>query len=516
MSAIPAMPVLEARGVTRRFGATQALSDVDFRIAPGRVHALIGENGAGKSTLVRILSGVDRPSSGAVLVDGHEVAFTSTREARTHGIDLIHQELQLFPDLSVTENLFLGREQLTKWGTVDRAAQEAAAAAVLAKLGQTFSPRTTLGRLPLGQQQIVEIGRALVHKMRVLMMDEPTSALSASEIPILFRVMRDLTAHGVSIVYISHRLEELLAIADRVTVLRDGRVVGDAERRDIDVPWIVRRMTGREGRSDGPPSASSDAPVILIADRLGVPAVAGRVALTDVSLTLRAGEIVGVYGLMGAGRTELLESLFGVHADAVGAVRIGDRDVTGGDVAARIDAGLALVPEDRQASGLVPSFDVRRNVTLSSMRRLASFGYVSPAREAAAARPWLDRLHIKTQGLDAPIASLSGGNQQKVVIARGAMAQARVLLFDEPTRGVDVAAKADIVETMRQLAYAGAAILFATSDLSEIMMVATRALVMARGRITLDLPAGRFTEAQLASAASAAPATAEDGTLRVH
>ena len=299
--------------MTKRFSGTTALAGVDFAVEPGRVHALIGENGAGKSTLVKILAGVEQPTSGELLFEGDPVQFASPRDAGRLGIDIIHQELQLFPDLSIEENLFVGRERLTRWGTIDRAAQRTAATAALERLGQRLAIDRRVGSLPLGQQQIVEIARAVVHETRVLMMDEPTSALTASEMPVLFNVIRDLAAHGVGIVYISHRLEELLAVADTVTVLRDGLVVGHAARADVDVPWIVRRMTG----ADAPAAAAhgrsaSGAPILAVKD-LQLPAAPGRTGLRDVTFDVRPGEILGLYGLMGAGRTELMECLLGVH-----------------------------------------------------------------------------------------------------------------------------------------------------------------------------------------------------------
>jgi len=502
-SETPTTPILEARRVTKSFDGTLALSEVDFRLERGRVQALIGENGAGKSTLLKILAGIDTPTAGEVLLDERAVRFASAREASAAGISIIHQELALFPDLTVAENLFVGRETRTRWGTVAWDRQERAARDVLAKLGQGASPRALLGSLPLGQQQIVEIARALVHDTRVLLMDEPTSALTPSEIPVLFQVIRDLTRHGVSIVYVSHRLEELLAIADRVTVLRDGRTVGEAPAAEVDVPWIVRRMTGRDlapGTASRPPSTAAP---ILAVEGLRLPEKPGRTPLHDVSFELRAGEILGLYGLMGAGRTELFESLLGVHPEASGRVRLEDRDLQALDVSDRVAAGLALVPEDRQAAGLVPPFSVCQNVTLSSLGRLARHGYVSPAAEAEAARPWLEELRVKTPALDAPIGALSGGNQQKTVIARGVMSRPRVLLLDEPTRGVDVGARLEILESMRRLAAEGLGIVFATSDLAEVRAAATRVLVMARGRVTGDLGAGEATADALASAASA-------------
>ena len=498
--------ILEAKNVTKRFAATVALAGVDLAVESGRVHALIGENGAGKSTLVKILAGVEQPTSGELLFNGRHVQFASARDARAIGIDIIHQELQLFPDLSIEENLFVGRERLTRWGTIDRAAQREAAAAVLNRLGQALALDRPVGSLPLGQQQIVEIARAVVHETRVLMMDEPTSALTASEIPVLFDLIRDLTTHGVGVVYISHRLEELLAVADNITVLRDGIVVGHAPRADVNVPWIVQRMTGREGLAA--PSVHSYVPSgepVLVVKNLQLPSAQGRTGLRNVSFEVRAGEILGIYGLMGAGRTELMESVLGVHDDARGSVVVEGHDLAGLDVRERIDRGVAMIPEDRQTSGLVPTMSVQENMTLAHVDRLSRRGYLSPALEAEVASEWGRSLSLKTPSFDASISALSGGNQQKVVIARSVMTRPRVLLMDEPTRGVDVGAKAEIVATMRRLASDGMAIVFATSELAEIDAAATRALVMARGRIMANLAGSDMTAEAITSAASEKP-----------
>ena len=509
--AVSGTPVLEAAGIHRRFGATAALAGVDFRIDRGRVHALIGENGAGKSTLLRILAGIDQPTSGRLVLDGRDTRFESARDAADQGVTIIHQELQLFPDLDVTENIFAGREQRTRWGTVDTAAQLEITRSVLARLNHPIPPQTLVGTLPLGLQQIVEIARALARDVRVLLMDEPTSALGPSEVPQLFRVIRDLTSHGVSIVYVSHRLEELLAIADVVTVLRDGLVVGHAPVSDVNVAWIVERMTGRElTRRPSAPAAGPGATELRVS-QLHLPPRPGRTALHDVSFDVRAGEIVGLYGLMGAGRTELLESLLGVHGDASGRVDLSAREVGTLPIAERVAAGLAMVPEDRQAAGLVPDLSVLENATLSSIQQLSTFGHLSPARELRAAKPVLDELHVKMPGTNAPIAAISGGNQQKVVIARALLTDPRVLLLDEPTRGVDVGAKAEILDIMLRLASRGVAIVFATSDMADIRAVATRVLVMARGRIRADLDVAQATADVLASAASTVPDTLEGG-----
>jgi erythritol transport system ATP-binding protein len=500
---LPDSPVLAARGVTKRYAGTTALAGVDFAVASGRVHALIGENGAGKSTLVKILAGVERPTGGELVFQGQPVQFASPAEAGQLGIDIIHQELQLFPELSIEENLFVGRERLTRWRTIDRAAQRTAVTAVLERLGQRLAIDRRVGSLPLGQQQIVEIARAVVHDTRVLMMDEPTSALTASEIPVLFKLIHDLTAHGVGIVYISHRLEELLAIADTVTVLRDGAVVGHAARAEVSVPWIVQCMTGREASPMVAHEGTAAGEPILAVTNLELPPAQGRTGLRGVTFEVRPGEILGLYGLMGAGRTELMECVLGVHEDACGSVRLEGRELAGLDVRERIDLGIAMVPEDRQTSGLVPTMSVTQNMTLAHLSALSRGGYVSPGRETRVASEWASRLRVKAPALDAPIGTLSGGNQQKVVIARSVMTSPRVLLMDEPTRGVDVGAKREIVDTMRRLAADGMAVVFATSELAELHAAADRALVMTHGQIAAELSGQEMTDGALASAASA-------------
>ncbi|ODS52910.1 MAG: hypothetical protein ABS36_15745 [Acidobacteria bacterium SCN 69-37] len=507
----------EATHITKAYPGTTALRDVTFRLRAGEVHALIGENGAGKSTLVKILAGVDVPTSGTLRLDGRDVAFRSVGEAAARGIGLIHQELQLFPDLSIAENLFVGRERVNRWGTIDTAGQMDEARRVLRRLGQDLDPRAMLGALPLGLQQIVEIGRALVAETRVLMMDEPTSALTTAEIRVLFAIIRDLAARGVAIVYISHHLHELIEIADRVTVLRDGVHVGEAATSTIDVPWIVERMTGRRADRRNRQQVAPGGDVVLDVRDLSVPAAPGRTGLDRVSLQVRAGEVVGIYGLLGAGRTELFEGLMGVCPVTGGEVRLSGRRLDGLDVSDRVACGLAMVPEDRQAAGLVQPLDILQNMALSSLPRLASWGLVRSSMEAAEGTALAQRLRVKAAGLETPVTALSGGNQQKVVIARSVMARPRVLLFDDPTRGVDVAAKAEILETMRSLAADGLGVAFASSDLAEILDGADRVLVMARGHISGEVPIADATEASLTALASASALVAEsDGAVHVH
>jgi erythritol transport system ATP-binding protein len=497
--------VYDAHDVTKVYPGTTALKGVSFSARPGDVHALIGENGAGKSTLVKILAGVEAPTAGRLTLDSRDVRFASVRDASSVGIGLIHQELMLFPDLSVADNLFVGRERVSRWGSVDTASQERDARTALARLGQDIDPRALVGTLPLGQRQIVEIARALVAETRVLMMDEPTSALTAAEVHALFAVIRDLASHGVAIVYISHHLHELLAIADRITVLRDGQVVGAARAADVDVPWIVERMTGRppHARRDVPKPATGAA--VLDARDLTLPQRSGRAALDRVSLCLRGGEVCGIYGLLGAGRTELFETLLGVHDDAEGHVSLDGRSLDRCDVAGRVAAGIAMVPEDRQASGLVSTLTVKQNMTLADLPTFAPHGILDRAAERRACAALADTLRIRTPSLDAPVVALSGGNQQKVVIGRGVMPRPRVLLLDDPTRGVDVAAKAEILATMRSLAGGGVAVAFASSDLAEMIEAADRVLVMSRGRMRAEFAAAEVTEEQLTAAASSEP-----------
>jgi erythritol transport system ATP-binding protein len=490
----------EALDVTKQYPGTTALDRVSFAARPGEVHALIGENGAGKSTLVKVLAGVETPTSGRILLDGRPVRFASVRDAAAAGIGLIHQELQLFPDLSVAENVFVGRERVTAWGAVDTVAQERETRRALERLGQDLDPRSLVGTLPLGLRQIVEIARALVFETRVLMMDEPTSALTAAEVDALFRVIRDVRTHGVAVVYISHHLHELLAIADRVTVLRDGVAVGTAPASGIDVPWIVERMTGRAAVSQRPDRPIAERPIVLRAREISLPPRSGRTALDRVSIELRAGEVLGVYGLLGAGRTELFETLLGAHEDASGQVMLAGRSLDRSDVAARVAAGIAMVPEDRQTAGLIQSMSVRQNMTLASLAALAPAGLLRPDAETRACEPLVAALHVKAPGLTASVTALSGGNQQKVVIARGVMPRPRVLLLDDPTRGVDVGAKSEILATMRRLAAEGMAVAFATSDLAEILEAADRVIVLSRGRLRREFTAAEMTEEKLADA----------------
>ncbi|WP_326759041.1 sugar ABC transporter ATP-binding protein [Streptomyces phaeochromogenes] len=505
----PPPPVLRAAEVTKVYGGTQALKGVSLDIAAGRTTVLFGENGAGKSTLMKILSSVEAPSTGHVELDGRPVAFSSAREAADHGVSIIHQELSLCPNLSIQDNLFLGREH-TRRGLLNRSAQRTLARQVLNRLDEHLDPQALVGELRLGQQQLVEIARALLQDARVLIMDEPTSALSAPEVEVLFQVINDLKAQNVAIVYISHHLEEALSVADDVAVLRDGVMVATAPAADVDLAWIVRKMVGRDPQTLYPASERTLGAVALQISNLSVsaPATPGRLAVRELSLTIHAGEMVGIYGLMGSGRTELLECLAGRLPAAAGEAHLHGEPLMG-SIRQRIGAGLALVPEDRQRDGLVQSMGVGQNLSLATVTRFARRVLLNRQAENTAVTSMIKDVTVKTASAGAPIGSLSGGNQQKVVIGKALMTDPRVLLLDEPSRGVDVGAKADVFQLMAQQAKRGLAVLFTTSEAEEAMNIPDRLLVLARGRLVADLRPSEITRDHLMSLADGADTTEE-------
>jgi erythritol transport system ATP-binding protein len=416
-------------------------------------------------------------------------------------VAIIHQELNLCPNLSIADNIFIGRER-RRGAFVDFSAQREAAASLLAHLEEPIDPTTLVGNLRLGQQQVVEIARALSEDTRVLIMDEPTSALSATEVRVLFRVIRELTARGVSIIYISHHLDECLEIADRAVILRDGNVVAQAPMSEVDLGWIVSQMVGRD-ESDlySPMAHDPGEPRLEITDLIVAdPDSPGRLAVQGVSLTVHAGEVVGLYGLMGAGRTELLEALAGRNPVNGGTVVLDGRDVTHASIQSRIDAGLVLVPEDRQRDGLVQSLTVGRNMSLAAVTRFVRGPFVKRREERHAVDEMSGQVRVKGSGQDAPIGSLSGGNQQKVVIGRALITKPRVLVLDEPTRGIDVGAKADIFALMAAEARTGTAVLFATSEVSEVLHASDRIVVLARGRVAAEVDPRRTNREQLMAA----------------
>jgi erythritol transport system ATP-binding protein len=496
----PSGPFVRARWLTKTYGGTTALADVDFEVHPGEVNVLVGENGAGKSTLMRILAGVERPTSGRLLLGDEPIELHSPRDAAALGIGVIHQELSLFPDLDVTDNVFMARERTRHGMVVDRRRQERRVAETLARLEHPLDPRTRVGHLPLGLQQIVEIARALVQDVRILMMDEPTSALSAVEVAALFRVIRDLVERGVGVVYVSHRLDELMQIGDRITVLRDGRRVAHAPVSDVDLAWIVENMVGRSGRPRPERDSTVEGAAVLDVKGLSLWGPAGERLLGDVSLVVRRGEVVALYGLMGAGRTELLESLAGARGAVEGQVEIDGHPVQGLSLPDRIRRGVTLIPEDRQGAGIVPPLSVTHNVTLSSLRAHARAFWLVGGKERDTLERVRGELDIRMADPDRPITALSGGNQQKVVVARALLTSPRVLLMDEPTRGIDVAARGEMFDLMRRLADRGMAILYSSSDLNEVVGIADRVVVLSNGRVTGEFDGHAVTERELVEA----------------
>jgi len=482
-------PVLQMRGIAKRYPGVMALDGVDLEVRRGEVHGLLGENGAGKSTLVKILAGAVRRDAGTVTIDGREQLLESPRAAQAAGVSIIYQEFNLVPHLSVAANVFLGREPRGRLpGTLDQPRMNRATAELLRGLEVGVEPQATVARLGVAEQQMVEVAKALSLEAQILVMDEPTSALTAREIAQLFRVIRTLRARGVAVIYISHRMEELFALADRVTVLRDGRVVGTRELAAVTRSDLVRMMVGRDLAEHFPRRQ-----VALGAERLRVEGLSRRGALHDISFALRAGEVVGLAGLMGAGRTELARALFGADPIDAGRIWINGREVAIASPPAAVRRGLGFLTEDRKRQGLVLGLDLVANTCLASLDDFSVGGVVRRGREVAATARWVGELRIKTAGLGQPVANLSGGNQQKVVLAKWLCRQADVLLFDEPTRGIDVGAKVEVYQLINRLAAAGKAVLLISSDLPEVLGMSDRILVMHRGRLAGEFAAAAAT-----------------------
>ncbi|MBO1765353.1 sugar ABC transporter ATP-binding protein [Allobranchiibius sp. GilTou38] len=493
--------VVRARDIVKSYGGTQALKGVNFDIHRGTVTTLFGENGAGKSTLMKILSGVEKPTSGTIELYGRDVAFSSTVEARDLGISIIHQELSLAPNLSVRDNIFMGREIRSATG-IDYAEETRQAAALLRELEEDIDPSVLVSSLRLGQQQIVEIARALSVDARILIMDEPTSALSATEVEVLFKVIHDLTARGVSIVYISHHLEEALQITDFAVVLRDGSITATGSAAEIDLRWIVRNMVGEHFDLGSPPEGYTFGAVALAIENVTVddPQNPGRALVDNLSLTIHEGEIVCIYGLMGAGRTELLEAVAGKEPIVDGRVVLKGRDIADLSIAERISAGLGLVPEDRQRDGLVQTMTVGRNLSLASLRSFAKNLLMSRSGEASLVSAGIRAVHVKTSGGGAMIGSLSGGNQQKVVIGKMLATEPEVILLDEPSRGIDIGAKAEVFKLLAERARSGLGVIYSTSEVNECLSIPHRIIVMRRGRIVSEFGPDINKEAIMAAA----------------
>ncbi|MFJ6197375.1 sugar ABC transporter ATP-binding protein [Micromonospora sp. NPDC092111] len=496
-------PLLVLDDVTKSFGAVAALRGVRLALRPGEAHALVGENGAGKSTLVKILAGAHPPDSGRLTLDGQPVVLRGPADARSAGIAVIHQEPTLFPDLSIAENIFMGRQPVRGLRRIDGRAMIRDAERLFQRLGVRIDPRRPARGLSIADQQLVEIAKALSFDARVLVMDEPTAALSGVEVERLFGVARSLCGRGAAVLFISHRFDEVFDLCQRVTVLRDGAWVSTDPVADLTVDEVVRRMVGRDVSSLYP---KQDA---LVRDTvLEVSGLTRAGVFADVSFSVGGGEIVALAGLVGAGRSEVARAVFGVDRYDAGEVRVNGRVLPPGSPGRAIAAGLALVPEDRRQQGLVMELSVERNATLARRRALSRLGILLGSAERAEARRWTNRLQVKTARLAVPVATLSGGNQQKVVLAKWLSTAPRVLLVDEPTRGIDVGTKAEVHRLLSELAGQGLAIVMISSELPEVLGMADRVLVMHEGRLVRELSRAEADETSVMFAATGQGATA--------
>ncbi|MEW2507794.1 sugar ABC transporter ATP-binding protein [Amycolatopsis sp. CA-161197] len=483
------VPLLEVRGVTKSFGAVAAVAGVSFPLYAGEAHALVGENGAGKSTIVKMLAGVHRPDQGELLLDGREVEFSSPADAKAAGIAVIYQEPTLFPDLTVAENIVMGRHPRGRLGMIDRSAIRAEAERLFARLGVRIDPNRPARGLSIADQQIVEIAKALSADARVLIMDEPTAALSLVEVERLFSVARALRDEGAAIMFISHRFEEIVDLCQRVTIMRDGRHVSTDAMEDVTVDEMVRRMVGRDLDALFPKQDVEPGAVVLEVDGLTREGV-----FRDVSFSVRAGEIVAFAGLVGAGRSEVVQAVFGVDERDAGVVRLNGKKLKPHSPRAAMAAGMALVPEDRRQQGLVMDLSIERNVTLPRARALSKLGLLLGPGERREALRWTERLRTKYGRLGDAVGTLSGGNQQKVVLAKWLAMAPRVLIVDEPTRGIDVGTKAEVHRLMSALAAEGVAVVMVSSELPEVLGMADRVLVMREGRIVAEIPRAEADE----------------------
>ncbi|MEU8251072.1 sugar ABC transporter ATP-binding protein [Nonomuraea sp. NPDC048916] len=494
---VPPTPTLALANVSKSFGAVKALRDVSLELFAGEAHALAGENGAGKSTLVKTLAGVHRPDSGQVLLGGEPVVFAGPADAQQAGVAVIYQEPTLFPDLSVAENIFMGRQPRRGLGRIDRGSMHAQTRALFGRLGVTLDPEQPSRGLSIADQQLVEIAKALSRDARVLIMDEPTAALSGNEVARLFSVVEALREHGCAILFISHRLDEIFSLCQRVTTLRDGAWIAGEPVAGLTHDDLVRRMVGRELGALYPKQDTAVGDVALKVERLTREGV-----FTDVSFEVRRGEIVALAGLVGAGRSEVARAVFGVDRWDAGAVTVDGRDLPAGSPTAAMDAGLALVPEDRRQQGLVMELSIERNIGLTGLRSLRRGLTISRRAERDRAADWAVRLRLKFARLGDGVGVLSGGNQQKVVLAKWLATEPSVLIVDEPTRGIDVGTKAEVHRLLSELAGQGIAVLMISSDLPEVLGMADRVLVMHEGRLAAEIPRAEATEESVMNAAT--------------
>ena len=494
----PTSALLSLSGATKSFGAVVALTNGSIEILPGEIHALVGENGAGKSTLVKILAGVHQPDDGSFVVAGSPVVFKSPADSKAAGISVIYQEPTLFPDLSGAENIYIGRQPRGRLGLIDRSAMRRQARELFATLGVPIDPDRIADGLSIADQQIIEIAKAISLDASILVMDEPTAALSGVEVERLFAVARSLKEKGAGILFISHRFDEVFDLCDRVTVMRDGAFIATHRTNDITVDGLVREMVGRDIATLFPKEDAEIGAAVLTVDRLSRAGV-----FNDISFEVRAGEIVALSGLVGAGRTEVARAIFGIDRYDSGTVTVDGKKLKAHSPQAAISAGMGFVPEDRRKQGLVMELSVARNATLTLRNSLARFGLIDAARERSAAEEWTGRLQVKTGSQDLSVATLSGGNQQKVVIAKWLATMPKLLIVDEPTRGIDIGTKSEVHRLISQLAGQGIAVLMISSELPEVIGMADTVLVMHEGRISARLTRDEATAEAIMHAASA-------------
>jgi ribose transport system ATP-binding protein len=496
--------LLEARGICKSFPGVKALDDAQITVRRGTLNALVGENGAGKSTLMNILAGVFRPDKGQILLNGRPAEFRNPREPQDAGISIIFQELNLVHQLSVAENIFLGREPRNRLGLIDYRKMHGDARRLLATLDLELDPQTPVARLKVGAQQMVEIAKAISFEAQVLIMDEPTSAISDHEVESLFGLIRQLKQRGLGIIYITHKLDELTYIADDVTVMRDGRFIAAKPFREVSHNDIVRMMVGRDHSAPFAKTTEPGRDKVLQVRGMSLrhPERMGDYAVRDVSFEVGRGEVLGIFGLMGAGRSELLQTIFGLHPQtSTGTIAVAGKTVRIRSPRDAIHAGIALAPEDRKSEGLVLTMSVAENASLSCLNRTTRLGMLQPSRERKLVGAFFDRLAVKTPSLNEPIRNLSGGNQQKVVISKWLATEPEVLLLDEPTRGIDVNAKREMYGIIDELARSGMGVVIVSSELPEILTIADRILVLADGRVTATFLRGEANEENILKAA---------------
>jgi len=489
--------VLRLEGIVKTFPGVRALDGVDFDVRLGEVHALMGENGAGKSTLMKVLAGMYQPNEGRIMIDGKPAVMANPIEAKENGVILIHQELSLAEQMTVAENVFLGELPRSRWGFVDWKTLEERVGTILTKLNCDFGPRTRVGSLSIAKKQMVEIARALTHQAKVVVFDEPTASLTDAEKVVLFDIIRDLKSDGVGIVYISHRMEEIFTVCDRITVLRDGSYRGTLVAADTNEDEVTQLMIGRSLDYSRNVEHGERGDVTLEVTGLSC----GKL-YQDVSFSVRAGEVVGFYGLVGAGRTEIAETLFGLREPSAGKIRLGGEEIAIGSPAEAIANGISLVPESRKEQGLVLGMNCRDNITLPQVDDMTAGPFVSNGAEIAIYDMYRDRLDIKAPSWRSEVGNLSGGNQQKIVIGKWLAMKPRVLIVDEPTRGIDVGSKAEIHNLIRELAHSGYAVIVISSEMPEILRVSDRVIAMYQGRITREFTADEVNEDNLVQAIS--------------